>query len=108
MSEEIPSPDPPLTPEQQARVAQLSDAEIQAIDETLLSNSSHQWRKVARVVGMTMMGYSVHLPSIPDIFYGQRVRKIVQDGRLESQGNLSVMRLSEVRLPGPFLSPNAT
>ena len=36
---------------------------------------------------------------IPDLFYAERLRKLVQDGRLESQGNLAYMRLSEVRLP---------
>ena len=99
MIEEIPKPDPPLTPEQQVKVAQLSEAEIRSIDEALLSNACHQWRKVARVVGTTMIGLTNRIHGIPDVFYSQRVRKLVEDGRLESQGNLAYMRFSEIRLP---------
>ncbi len=99
MIQEIPKPDPPLTPEQRAKVAQLSDAEIRAIDEALLSNTCHQWRKVARVVGTMMISLENRVQGIPDLFYSQRVRKLVEDGRLESQGNLAYMRFSEVRLP---------
>jgi hypothetical protein len=99
VSEEIPKPDPPLTPEEQAKVAQLSEAEIRAIDEALLSNASHRWRKVAMVVGATMVRLPIRASGISDVFYAQRVRKLVEDGRLESQGNLAYMRFSEVRLP---------
>ena len=38
-------------------------------------------------------------PNIPDIYYAQRVRRLVAVGELESQGNLEYMRYSEVRLP---------
>jgi hypothetical protein len=98
MNDEIPRPDPPLTPEQRDNAAQLSETEIVAIDEALLSNASHEWRKVAMVVAMTM-GCHLNSVSVPDIFYSQRVRKLVEDGRLESEGNLAYVRFSEVRLP---------
>jgi len=99
MSEEIPIPDPPLTPEEQARVAQLSEGELQSIDDALLANATRRWRKVAMVVGMTMMHDRNPAPGIPDIFFAQRVRRLVERGLLESQGNLEFMRFSEVRLP---------
>jgi hypothetical protein len=99
VTEEIPKPDPPLTPEQHAKVALLTEAEIRPIDEALLSNACHRWRKVARVVGTTMSELTNRVEGIPDLFYSQRVRKLVEDGRLESQGNLAYMRFSEVRLP---------
>jgi hypothetical protein len=92
-------PDPPLTDEQNRIVNQLSDIEIQKIDELLLSNSSDKWRKVARVVGTTMMDLSGQFSGIPDIFYALRIKKLVNEGRLESQGNLDFMRYSEVRFP---------
>jgi hypothetical protein len=98
MNEEIPRAEAQMTPEQLAKVAQLSQSEIRAIDETLLSNARHEWRKVAMVVGLTMTRCNDAV-SLPDIFYSQRVRKLVEDGRLESQGNLVYMRFSEVRLP---------
>jgi hypothetical protein len=93
------TPDSPLTLEQQAVVDQLSESEIRAIDEALLSNALPRWRKVAMIVGLTMSTRPNPRSNIPDVFYAQRVRSLVSDGRLESQGNLAYMGFSEVRLP---------
>jgi len=51
-------PDGPLTPEEQAQAHLLTAADLKRIDEFLLSNTSHQWRKVARVIGQTMLALS--------------------------------------------------
>ena len=91
-------PDPPLTEEQIDFVNKLSEADIKKIDESLLSNASQNWRKVARIVGTTMMELPDRIPGIPDIYYAQRIRHLVKEGKLESQGNLAYMRYSEVRL----------
>ena len=48
---------------------------------------------------MTIGELSERFPNIPDIYYAQRVRRLVAVGELESQGNLEYMRYSEVRLP---------
>ena len=93
-------PDGVLTPDQVKLVEQLTDAEIQAIDNALLANTCEKWRKVARVVGTTMMKLPSRVEGIPDVYYSQRVQSLVKDGLLESQGNLSYMRYSEVRRPG--------
>ena len=90
-------PDPDLTPEQLKLVAELTDAEVEAIDNALLANTSKKWRKVARVVGTTMMELPYRVEGVPDVFYSQRVKRLVEAGLLESQGNLSRMRYSEVR-----------
>jgi hypothetical protein len=47
-------PDGPLTPEEEAKACLLTDADLRRIDACLLSNASHQWGKVARVIGQTM------------------------------------------------------
>ncbi len=92
-------PDRELTPEQVKLVEELTDAEVQAIDDTLLANTCDKWRKVARVVGTTMMELPCRVKEIPDVFYSQRIQKLVKDELLESQGDLSYMRYSEVRRP---------
>ena len=92
-------PDRDLTPEQVKLVEQLTREEIQAIDSALLANCCERWRKVARVVGTTMTELPSRVVGIPDTYYSQRVRKLVEAGLLESQGNLSYMRYSEVRRP---------
>jgi hypothetical protein len=99
LSEQGPVPDAPLTKAQRELVESLSEAEIRAIDEALLANVTDQWRKVARVVGVTMMSLPDRIAGIPDVFYSQRLRKLTEEGRLESQGDLALMRYSEIRLP---------
>ncbi len=101
MTDEKPEPDPPLTPEQETKIAQLSEAEVATIDDALLGQASQRWRKVAMVVGITMGELPERVKGIPDVYYARRVRALVEKGRLESQGNLDYMRFSEVRLPSP-------
>ena len=91
--------DPPLTVEELRKIEQLSAGEITQIDQTILANAAPQWRKVARVVGTSMTELKSRVVGIPDLYYSQRVAKLVGDGKLESQGNLRRMRFSEVRLP---------
>ncbi|MCY7347439.1 MAG: DUF3658 domain-containing protein [Pyrinomonadaceae bacterium] len=97
MFEENPIPDPIPTPEEQAEIEKLSEVEIKEVDRVLLSNINHQWRKVTRIVLLTMRNYPNRL--VPDIFYASRVYKLVESEHLESQGYLGDMRNSEVRLP---------
>jgi hypothetical protein len=51
------------------------------------------------LVGMAMGNEAVRVPGLPDLFYAQRVRVLVERGLLIGEGNLSFMRYSEVRLP---------
>jgi hypothetical protein len=99
MSEEIPMANPPFSDEEQAVVAKLTDADLQAIDATILANSSNRWLKVARVVLHTERALSDRYPGLSYIFYAQRLIRLAEEGRLDSQGNLEYMRFSEVRTP---------
>jgi hypothetical protein len=94
-----PEPDPPLSLEESARVAELGDRDIRNIDEALMAEASPQWRKVARLVGGAMSHEPTRIDGIPDLFYAQRVRHLVERGLLESRGDLRYMGFSEVRLP---------
>lgn len=98
MKEEPFIADPPLTAEEQTRVEKLSEAEIELIDHAILSNITYRWRKMAMVIGLTMTNYTDRVLGIPDTFYASRIRKLVENGQLESTGNLAGMRFSEVRL----------
>jgi hypothetical protein len=91
-------PDPPLDVEQSLRVSKLSQSELQEIDRALLANAIDKWRKVARLVLGAMNELSAQIPDVPDTYYAQRIRNLVELGMLESQGNLAYMRFSEVRL----------
>jgi len=89
---------PPFSSEQQAKIDNLSDIDKKTIDDTLLSNTSYQWRKVARVVASTMNDLENSITGIPDIYYAKRVIELADKGLIESQGNLTKMRFSEIRL----------
>ncbi|MEQ1740060.1 MAG: DUF3658 domain-containing protein [Methyloglobulus sp.] len=91
--------DPPMTEAEFEIVARLSLSDIEKIDRQLLSNVVIQWRKLARIVVETMNNLENEYPSIPDLFYAQRVMVLAEKGLIESQGDLKRMRYSEVRLP---------
>jgi hypothetical protein len=91
--------DRPLTAAELGKIEQLSASEVAQIDQTLLANTAPQWRKVARVVGTSMTELKSKVAGIPDVYYSQRVAKLVSEGQLESQGSLRRMRFSEVRFP---------
>src|SRR5437879_13117543 len=99
MSEEIPEANPPLSAEEQVLVSRLSDAHLQAIDATILGSCSDRWQKVAKVVGLTLDALKNKHPNLSYVFYAERLALLVDERRLESQGNVSYIRFSEVRLP---------
>jgi hypothetical protein len=91
-------PDGPLTAEQEAQARLLTPAELQRIDECLLSHVSHQFHKVAYVIGRTMLEINREF-SLPDVFYALRIKHLAESGAIEAAGNLGRMRFSEIRLP---------
>jgi hypothetical protein len=94
-------PDGPLTPEQEAQARLLSPAQLRRIDECLLSHVPHKFRKVAYVIGRTMLELDGEFPGIPGVFYGLRIKHLAESGAIEAAGNLGRMRYSEIRLPVP-------
>ena len=88
-----------MTAEELTIVAQLTSSDIKRIDDRLLANTISEWRKVARVVAEAMTDLKHEFPTVPDLFYGQRVIALAERGLLESEGNLQRMRFSEIRLP---------
>lgn len=95
---EVPQADEPLSPDRQALVDQLTAEELQSVDDAIMANCSVQFRKVARVVGGAMNQNAAMDKHLPDAFYAQRVYKLVEAGKLVSQGKLGYMRFCEVRL----------
>ena len=92
-------PDPQLTAEQLKITEALTENQIAQIDNALLANCMKRWRKVAAVIGFTMTDQFMNtFEGVPDVFYAERVRRLVEKGVLESAGTLKHMRYSEVRL----------
>jgi hypothetical protein len=70
----------------------------QDFDDALLANILDQWRKVAMVVALTMEQLKSHSHGKNDLFFANRVMLLAQNGLIDSQGDLTRMRYSEVRL----------
>jgi hypothetical protein len=76
----------------------LVSAPISLFDAPLMSQVSENWRKVARVVGMTLLAQAQG--RVSDLYLAARVEALVESGRLERQGRSALdMRRCEVRLP---------
>jgi hypothetical protein len=88
-----------LTAEQRKMVDQLSEVNIRRIDQTLLSNASTQWSRTDRIVLATMIELDNGM-GLPNIYFIERLEHLVQEGLLESKGDLTSTRPSEVRLKG--------
>jgi hypothetical protein len=69
------------------------------IDELLLAACTHRWMKVAYVVGTVMSNPSLKRNGMGDVDFAARIKHMVKEGKLLSQGNLEHMRFSEVKLP---------
>lgn len=73
MPEIEPEGDGTINANQQARADKLTEAELRTIDECILSNISHHFRKTAKVVALTMGDIGDNFPGLPAIFYSGRI-----------------------------------
>ncbi|MDB6067017.1 MAG: hypothetical protein JWR26_3225 [Pedosphaera sp.] len=99
MDEEIPMENPPLSAEEHSVAAKLKEADRQIIEATILANCSERWLKVARVVTRTEDALKTRYPGLTYVFYTECLCRLVDEGRLDSDGYLLYIRHSEVRLP---------
>ena len=79
------------------RAMALTEAELREIDAALMSNTHPSYRKVAMIVGTTMLHFQGRFRGVPDTFFAYRLRTLVLSGQLESTGDVSRMRYVEVR-----------
>jgi hypothetical protein len=79
---------------------ELVSAPIDYFDETLLRHARPEWRKMARIVGETLVGFhDTGLYQTDDLVLGARLADLAETGRLEWQGDLTEMPHGELRLP---------
>lgn len=93
-----------LTEQEALLIAGLPAELVTRIDDAMLAKATPRFQKVARIIVEMMRSFPDRPSGIPDVYYAQRIAKLVNAGLLESQGNLRRMRFSEVRLPSPDLS----
>jgi Protein of unknown function len=74
----------------------VSEADLDAL---IFGETDKCWLKVARIVGNVFQTLDTRCVRLPMDTIAARIAKLVEVGRLESQGNLTMWRHSEVRLP---------
>ena len=70
------------------------------LDELILSLAKPEWQKTAMIIAKVCQQLEVDVVDDHGRKVEERTRYLVGHGRLESQGDLSRWRHSEVRLPG--------
>ena len=95
---EEPIPNPPISAEEQAAGDLLSTQDLELIDACILSHCADCFYKVARIMGRTEDELADRFPKMSYVFYTQRLKHLVDTGRLDAAGDVFKMRFSEVRL----------
>ncbi|MDH3228883.1 MAG: DUF3658 domain-containing protein [Alphaproteobacteria bacterium] len=72
----------------------------QEIDSLVLSLATARWQKTAMVIARVLKQLKGGLSDDPADKVAERIEHLVRTNRLESQGNLSRWRYSEIRHPG--------
>ncbi len=78
--------------------AGLTSAPEDYFDEALLASATTEWRKLARVVGETLVSERADL-QVGDLMLLARAVSLVEQGRLLAKGDPWQMKSCEVRLP---------
>lgn len=82
----------------------MASAPITFFDERIVSCITSDWQKSLRVVGEALVKeWPLDCIQASDFEYFARLQKLVEAGRIESRGDISQMRGSEVRLPSTIL-----
>jgi hypothetical protein len=71
---------------------------VTELDALILAELGPRLRKVARIVGRVHLALEARLIAVNMDVIAARVRELAETGRIESVGNLTMWRHSEVRL----------
>jgi Protein of unknown function len=90
--------DSPMGWDDYGLIDELTADTLREIDAALMSQAAIKPRKVAGVIGRTL-GSSAHVPGLPDYFYLERIRLLVERGALKFVGDVDELMKGEVHLP---------
>ena len=71
----------------------------QELDNLILSLAKTRWQKTAMIIAKALNQLEARLSNDPADKVAKRIEYLVSVNRLESQGDLSRWRFSEIRLP---------
>jgi hypothetical protein len=85
--------------EELSRIRLATPEDTEVVDALILGHCSHEWNKVAMVVGLSLDDFEARCPHLPYVYLQLRIAELVRQGRLEARGDVMAMRRSEVRRP---------
>ena len=68
------------------------------VDKLIFATLKENWRKMALIVGNVFQACKTRSIPLSDEVIAARIQELAEAGRIESQGNLTKWRYSEVRL----------
>ena len=80
-----------------ASAAGMTAASDEEIDELILRLARPRWQKMAMVIAKALVEFEANRIDASEHAIADRVRALVEAGRLTVQGNVSCWRRSEVR-----------
>ena len=88
-----------LEKEDEIIVNALKEHDNNIIDSWIKQCVSNKFQKVAMIVAraIDISDKEGKYLDVPDVYFGIRIEKLVEEGYLEARGNLKNMRFSEVR-----------
>jgi hypothetical protein len=91
--------DSPMDWDDYGLIDELTVEQLRGIDSALMSLATVKPRKVAAIIGRTMIASPARVPGLPDYFYLERVRLLVEGGELRALGDVDDLIKCEVLLP---------
>ncbi|MDO6721636.1 DUF3658 domain-containing protein [Psychrosphaera sp. 1_MG-2023] len=86
-----------ITEDDLAYLQTLSPELLEKVDSLLYAKTSERWSKIAMVISKANKEVKILDPNITYDQLLSRLHIIIKSGKLSSQGNINIMRFSEVR-----------
>jgi hypothetical protein len=90
--------DGPMDWDDYGLIDELTGDTLGQIDAALMSLTTPKPRKVAGIIGRTLASSPARVPGLPDFFYSERVRFLIESGALELVGDVDDLMKGEVCL----------
>ena len=86
------------TPEELNLIRQATSIEAEGVDALILGCCTHNWGKVAMVVGSLLDDFEAKYPHLPYVYMQVRMLEMEHQGLLEIAGDVLQVRAAEIRL----------
>ena len=80
-------------------IERLGAQDIAQIDGAILAALGHEWKKAGFIAAGVMIAAPDAHEDLPEAVYVQRIRALLDAGRIEGRGDATAFKTFEIRLP---------